>query len=404
MSEVQENRKRNEVNVRQRVILQPLEDSLRTSTMIRLAREVSITSLGNDEVYTMNLNRNYLDVQLIRIITSKREQKEHLYSLLSARNRSNSREIYFSRIFQCRIYSSTNYNAHGTIIYLMETKNSNKALFDRNLELRDNGTITIGTFVRIIAPQPIEDYMNGDIPLVKTTGSLIVLVRPRQMPTVSINYEIHTDQSMAFCLNNRTLHLNQTSVTVTTCNGLMCDKGNINEWNNIKGCGCVGMNPNITNLALVHSIWIEDQTNVIEGIRRKVTHSEFSSTKFSRSYLTGRIPPTVRKNTLNQTSDLFWQLEECITNVVEYVNENGGWTVVGWYKRGSMKDRSLIEVANNNNANEEDTTVASGKLNMHIIELLPTNNLLMNPTTDLGRNLNALKFDVGNLSNQTVVT
>ena len=69
-----------------------------------------------------------------------------------------------------------------------------------------------------------------------------------------------------------------------------------------------------------------------------------------------------------------------------------------------MKDRSLIEVANNNNTYEEDTTVASGKLNMHIIELLPTNNLLMNPTTDLGRNLIALKFDVGNLSNQTVVT
>ena len=65
------------------------------------------------------------------------------------------------------------------------------------------------------------------------------------MPTVTINYEIQTDQSMTFCLNNRTLHLNQTSVVVTTSNGLMCDKGNINEWNNIKGCGCIGMNLNI---------------------------------------------------------------------------------------------------------------------------------------------------------------
>ena len=90
----------------------------------------------------------------------------------------------------------------------MEAKNSNKALFDRNLELRDNGTITIGSFVRIIAPQPIEDYMNGDIPLLKTSASLIVLLRPRLMPTVTINYEVSTDQSMAFCLNNCILHLN----------------------------------------------------------------------------------------------------------------------------------------------------------------------------------------------------
>ena len=90
--------------------------------------------------------------------------------------------------------------------------------------------------------------------------------------------------------------------------------------------------------------------------------------------------------------------------MINFVNENDGWTVVGWYKRGSMKDRSLIEASNNNNSSEEDTTVTSGKLNMHIIELLPTNHLLMNSTTELGRNLDALKFDNGNLSNYTVIT
>ena len=263
-------------NARQRVILQPLEDSLRNSTMIRNIREVSINALASDEIYDMNLNRNYVDAQLIRIITSRQEQKAYLYSLRGGRNKSSARETYFSRIFQCRIYSSTNINDHSNILYLMEARNSNKALFDRNLELRDNGTITIGTFVRIIAPQPIEDYMNGDIPLVKTSNSLIVLVRPRQMPTVAINYEIQTEQSMAFCLNNRILHLNQTSIEVTTCTGLMCDKGSINEWNHIKGCGCVGMNPNISNLAIVHSIWIADQTNASENISHRIKHSDFS--------------------------------------------------------------------------------------------------------------------------------
>ena len=69
-----------------------------------------------------------------------------------------------------------------------------------------------------------------------------------------------------------------------------------------------------------------------------------------------------------------------------------------------MKDLSLIEASNNNNSSKEDRTVTSGKLNMHIIELLPTNHLLMNSTTELGRNLDALKFDVGNLSNHTIVT
>ena len=112
---------------------------------------------------------------------------------------------------------------------MIEEKYSNKALFDWNLELCDNSIITIGSFVRIIALQPIEDYMNGDILLLKTLASLIILLWLRVMRTVLINYDISTDQSMAFCLNNHILHLNQTSVVATTYNGLMCNKGNINE-------------------------------------------------------------------------------------------------------------------------------------------------------------------------------
>ena len=69
-----------------------------------------------------------------------------------------------------------------------------------------------------------------------------------------------------------------------------------------------------------------------------------------------------------------------------------------------MKDYSLIEASNNNNSSEEDTTVTSGKLNICIIELLSTNHLLMNSTTKLGRNLDALKFDIVNLSNHKVIS
>ena len=41
---------------------------------------------------------------------------------------------------------------------------------------------------------------------------------------------------------------------------------------------------------------------------------------------------------------------------------------------------------------------------MHIIKLLPTNHLLMNSTTELGRNVDAIKFDIKNLSKHIVVT
>ena len=79
------NRDRNEAvedgqRNRQRVILAPMEDCLLNSQMITRTREVSISSLSGDEDFEMNMNRNYIDVQLIRIITPKKEQK-HIYIL-----------------------------------------------------------------------------------------------------------------------------------------------------------------------------------------------------------------------------------------------------------------------------------------------------------------------------------
>ena len=393
---------------RRRVILAPLEDELLNSPIITRTREVSIDALSSDEVYEMNMNRNYIDVQLLRIITPRsRDQKAYLYSLRSGRRGGGSKDVNFTRIFQCRVYSAINTSEHKRIIYLMESRNSNNNMFERNLDFRDNGTVTIRTFLRVIAPEAIEDYMNGDIPLIRTPCSLIVLKRPASMDTVAVNYEIGTNKTLAFCLNNRILHLNKTLTEATTCNGLMCDKSCISEWNNnIKGCGCVGMSPNVSNLALVHSIWISSVAEMAltahERIQRRISHTDFSSTKFSLSYLTNRIPPTVSKSSLSQANRLYWDLEECIEDVVDFVNDNGGWTVVGWYKRGSIKDRSLIESSGGNNTtngNEDHATVGSGKLSFHIVELTPKHQAIMDRNTELGADLAVRKFDVSRFTN-----
>ena len=135
----------------------------------------------------------------------------------------------FSRIFQCRVYSALSTSEHKKIVYLMKSRSSNNQMFDRSLDFRDNGTITIGTFLRVIAPDAIEDHMNGDIPLIRTTSPLIVLKRPISMPTVAVNYDVQTNHSLVFCLNNRILLLNKTTIMSTTCSGLMCDKSSIHE-------------------------------------------------------------------------------------------------------------------------------------------------------------------------------
>ena len=181
------NRNENGDRARLRTILRPLDNELLNSRMISRTNEVLIDDLIGDSVYEMNLNRNYLDVQLVRIITPNRDQKAHIYSIRRKQNNNSSSEVNFTRIFQCRIFSEKNKSDHSRLIYLMEARNSNNVLLNRNLEYHDDGTITIGTFLRILAPQPIKNHMNGDIPLVKTPNPLVVLRRPDRLPHVSIH-------------------------------------------------------------------------------------------------------------------------------------------------------------------------------------------------------------------------
>ena len=390
------------------------------SRLITRTKEASINNLIGDAVFktNVNLNRQFINAQLLRIITPTRDMKAQLYAVRSRRNNNrnnSSSEAHFSRIYLLRIVSEQNVSDHGRLFYLLESKSSNATLFNRNIDFRDNGTISIGTIVRIVGPQEIESRMGG-IDMVRTPNPLIVMQRPAILPTFGINSEIETNHSMAFCLNNRILNVNQTYVVQTSCSGLMCDKGRVEDWNGIKGCGCVGMHHNISNLAIVHSIWFEtgdmqggnDDTTVVN---RRITHSNFSSTKFSLCYLSNRIPSSTRQSTLSVTggdgNNALWDIEDAVERVQNHVNDNGGWTIIGWYKRGAIKDKSLVGEsaiggnANNSTANNNnnDDVVGSGQLNFHIVELLPTNRRFLDSNTIEGQALQELKYDVMNLNN-----
>ena len=72
-----------------------------------------------------------------------------------------------------------------------------------------------------------------------------------------------------------------------------------------------------------------------------------------------------------------------------YVNNNGGWRVSGWVKRGKVQDQGVDQPNNGLPFNASRTTVESGLLNYHIVELQP-----MSPMELDLEVLNRLKFDV----------
>ena len=381
-------------NVRARTILSPLDNTpVSRSIFNRCNIEVKLSDLANDDkIFDLNLNKIYLDVELLRIITPAADLKANIYQRRNKAGNSNGNQIPFHRIFLCRVHSSQNLSENSKLLYLMESKGSNETLFDHDLQRRDNGTITIGSFFKIVAPLPIENNMKGDIPLIKTQTPLVLLKPPSTLPTIDIDMKIQENSSMAFVLNGLRLWINRTVAVKTTCSGFLCDKQRINDWSGTRGCGCYHMTQFRTNLAFQHSVYFN-------GPNGKICHSDFSSHQFSKLYLKKDIPGETRVSAL-QNTDAYWNIEDSISNLLSYVNDNGGWTITGWYKRGVITDKSLLAAssggtnsASSHNNNNERIEVGAGEVNFHIVKLLPTDQDILESEP-----LSEIKYDVDNIN------
>ena len=133
-------------------VLKPLDPEL--IPIMKKLNEINVDQLEGDESNKINLNRIYIDVQLLRLITPNLQQKAMTYGV--RRRNNNNQDVIFSRLMLCRVYSNKRCSDGSRLIYLMESKNSNQCLFNKNVELRDNGVISIGTFFRILTPLPYQ--------------------------------------------------------------------------------------------------------------------------------------------------------------------------------------------------------------------------------------------------------
>jgi hypothetical protein len=393
---MEDNNENEDRNQRRRIVipLSPEDQAIANSTMMRRSEETSLFNL-TDENYREEsedmMDERYIDLQLLRIITPDSSKGASIYQNRGRRvgfNRS-KQEVHYTRMYLCRIFSVDHNQRCRSLVYIMQARNSNEDLWKLDIELRDNGTLTIGSIFRMIAPHFVEKYVNNEIPLLVSQLPVIIMKPPRTMEEVTIQ-QISGNQSLAFTLNGANLRVRRTTAIETTCSGNFCDKQRRNDLGSTRSCGCFNMSQHRTNIALEHSI------RVIAGASVSVNMDHFSSSKFSSLYLSLPIPGTVAIRSLQHTDD-FFHMKDKISDVVTHVNNNGGWTVIGWYCRGMINDRALMGVMQPNE-NETDNQVDAGDANYHFVSVLPTDRAYLDRNSDLGRQLVALKFDVSTLT------
>ena len=198
-----------------RVEFAPYDEHLLMHPIFRssLFKEISLATLESESASQNRLNFKYMDVQIIRIITSS-AAAANVYS--RKRPNLNQNSMKFSRLILAKIHSTVHPSENAKLIYIMEARNKNQNLWSKNVNLRDNGAVSIGSFIRIPSPLPVESYMRCDIPLIVSHSPVILLKPPLSVPQIYMNFSVEANTSLGFVYNNTQVRVNYTAPIKTT--------------------------------------------------------------------------------------------------------------------------------------------------------------------------------------------
>ena len=110
---------------------------------------------------------------------------------------------------------------------------------------------------------------------------------------------------------------------------------------------------------------------------------EFSSIKFSLLYLKEYFPKSTKRISFDVTQNED-DLYESMDNVVNFYNCNGGFTVIGWYKRGEVNDLNRSE--------ENNEKISSSTISHHVTSVYPSHFIREHATPT-----EQMKYDVLNI-------
>ncbi len=194
----------------------------------------------------------------------------------------------------------------------------------------------VGDMFMIIEPDMVEYYL-GDttsVPIVESPKDFIP-VNNRFVDSISTSKLImpDTDHTTYFCLHKQKIKCSRASLEYASCSGSFCDRQRLNLGPAQK-CGCMYMtSKGSSDLVIDVDITFDvDHSFHPEG---KITVSHFRSWRYSNLF----VKDSNIWQKLDRDDDLI-ALRKAMVDVTNHVNENGGWTMLGWIRSGRVKDQS----------------------------------------------------------------
>ena len=289
----------------------------------------------------------------------------------STKNNRPSRSQHHDR--QLLLYCPFSPPSSGNTCFLLFNSSSNDVREKFGCpETRDVG-FSPGSLIIIQKPCIITSWMgqgsDHEIPIVEISCRMLSCVTKYSFSRLpEINVDHNTNKLSAFCCKKAKLTVLDANLVLTCCAGLMCDAV---DTANCVCCGCWTPAPNVCRMVVNLKLKLDmnEESHIVENFRSRL----FTKELFARKALSR----SVNVESWNLYRNIQYRFEDNVVKAFENGNRKGGFSVIGWYRRGMTKQNSVVSQEANVSSNDNHVIAAaasrgqleSSTLNLHLTSI-----------------------------------
>lgn len=258
----------------------------------------------------------------------------------------------------------------GVIIY----NNNDKAHQSLSLVISSDNAVLPGTAIAIMEPTYEKLYLgdNNDMPILLDDDmkSIIPLdmkenkwIWQREFPISTLITDVGT---RAFLYKKVFLKLNHVQIVKSNCTGQLCDR--IHKEDGSTSCFCFST-PHTQSLVLSCNVFVYNNLDLDNSTHFIHVNRHFQSYRFTM-LLTDRV---IIDTTMiaDETQKYQPKLRLHVSAYVKYVNEHGGWTIMGWYRNALKQDANVTTDDRKSKSDDNKNKILSEEVEPHIVRLVP---------------------------------
>ena len=268
-----------------------------------------------------------------------------------------------------RIYTFEDLDTQGLVFVVIDKTND-----DENRHWREGKqNICIGDTLLVREPNNITNYISEGIPIIETMLPFKFLKKHARInKSIKVHKSI-TIQHFFMYQEVTAVQFNKATFAKSSCNNILCDRQRPYEENFNCGCFSIGTR----NASSAYTI----DFNLIftpEESQSFQTMQHFRSNRTTLLFLTKPLPTSLNEDVFTADEPMK-ALRKAVKIITDIVNQNGGWDIIGWYKRGIITDH------------ESDRKTSSEKLLLHIAYIMPHFHQLIQDTEEHKLNPDTMK-------------